>query len=155
MHKMCSTLNRFHPLAPLVIRIVIGGLFVWHGIDKFDAGISMIEQMFRMWGVPAPGFTAPLVAIVEIGGGVMLIAGLATRAVAMVLSVVLLGAIVYVKVDLGVISSDPMPGAELDLAYLAGLISLIVLGPGSVSADGALGLEPPVHDDVEPLAGTR
>ena len=44
MHQVCSTLNRARPAAPLVLRVVIGGLFIWHGIDKFDVGISMIED---------------------------------------------------------------------------------------------------------------
>lgn len=37
--------------------------------------------------------------------------------------------------DLGIISDEPMLGAELDLALLAGLVSLVFLGPGSVSVD--------------------
>ena len=83
MHQICSTLNRGRPAAPLVLRIVIGGLFIWHGIDTFDVGISMIEEMFTMWGVPAPGLTAPLTAVVEIVAGIMLVVGLGTRVAAM------------------------------------------------------------------------
>lgn len=142
MHQVCSTLNRARPIAPLVLRVVIGGLFVWHGIDKFDVGISMIEDMFRTWGIPAPGFTAPLTAVVEIVGGAMLVLGVGTRLAAMALSVVMVGALVYVKQDLGIISSQPMPGAELDLALLAGLLAVIVTGPGRISLDHQLGIEP-------------
>ncbi len=142
MHQVCSTLNRARPAAPLVLRVVIGGLFIWHGIDKFDVGISMIEDMFRMWGVPAPGLTAPLTAVVEIVAGVMLVLGLGTRVAATALSVVMIGALIYVKQDLGIISSEPMPGAELDLAMLAGLIAILVLGPGRVSLDDRFGIEP-------------
>jgi putative oxidoreductase len=142
MHQICSTLTRFRPAAPLVLRVVIGGLFVWHGIDKFDVGISMIEDMFRSWGVPAPGLAAPLTAIIEIVAGAALILGLMTRAAAMLLSLVMIGAIVYVKADLGIISSQPMPGAELDLAMLAGLVALIVSGPGLASIDERVGIEP-------------
>ena len=142
MHQVCSTLNRFRPAVPLVLRVVLGGLFVWHGIDKFDVGIDMIKDMFTTWGVPAPGLTAPLTAIIEIGAGTMLVFGIATRIAAMLLSVVMVGALIYVKQDLGVISSQPMPGAELDLAMLAGLIALVILGPGSISVDDKMGLEP-------------
>ena len=142
MHQVCSTLNRARPAAPLVLRVVIGGLFIWHGIDKFDVGISMIEEMFRMWGVPAPGLTAPLTAVVEIVAGAMLVLGLGTRVAAMALSVVMIGALVYVKQDLGIISSQPMPGAELDLAMLAGLVAVLVLGPGRASLDDRIGIEP-------------
>ena len=142
MHKVCSTLDRFHPVVPLVLRVVLGGLFVWHGIDKFDSGIDMVQQMFTMWGVPAPGLTAPLPAIIEIAAGTMLVFGVATRMAAMLLGLVMLGAIVYVKADLGIISSDPMPGAELDLSMLAGLVALIFLGPGPISVDDKIGMEP-------------
>lgn len=142
MHQVCRTLSRARPVAPLVLRVVIGGLFIWHGIDKFDVGISMIEDMFRMWGVPAPGFTAPLTAVVEIVAGTLLVLGLGTRLAATALSVVSIGALIYVKQDLGIISSEPMPGAELDLALLGGLIAVIVLGPGPISLDHRLGIEP-------------
>lgn len=142
MHQVCSTLNRSRPAVPLVLRVVLGGLFVWHGIDKFDVGIDMIEEMFTMWGVPAPGLTAPLTAIVEIVAGAMLVFGIATRMAAMLLSVVMIGALIYVKQDLGIISSQPMPGAELDLAMLAGLVALVILGPGSISVDDKIGIEP-------------
>lgn len=142
MHQVCSTLNRFRPAVPLVLRVVLGGLFIWHGIDKFDVGIDMIKDMFTMWGVPAPGLTAPLTAIIEIGAGAMLVFGVATRIAAMLLSVVMIGALIYVKQDLGIISSQPMPGAELDLAMLAGLIALVILGPGSISVDDKIGIEP-------------
>ena len=152
MHQLCSTLDRGRPAAPLVLRVVLGGLFIWHGIDKFDAGISMVEEMFTMWGVPAPGLAAPLVAIVEIVGGVALVLGLATRVAAMLLSVVMIGALIYVKQDLGIISSGPMPGAELDLALLAGLVALVVLGPGRFSPDDRLGVERPTSADQRELA---
>ena len=142
MHQICSTLDRGRPAAPLVLRLVIGGLFIWHGIDKFDAGISMIEDMFTMWGVPAPGLAAPLTAVVEIVAGILLVVGLGTRVAAMALSAVMIGALIYVKQDLGIISSVPMPGAELDLALLAGLVAVIVLGPGRLSLDHQLGIEP-------------
>ena len=142
MHQVCSTLNRFRPAVPLVLRVVLGGLFIWHGIDKFDVGIDMIKDMFTAWGVPAPGLTAPLTAIIEIAAGAMLVFGVATRMAAMLLSVVMIGALIYVKQDLGIISSQPMPGAELDLAMLAGLIALVILGPGSISIDDRIGLEP-------------
>lgn len=153
MQQICSTLNRFRPAAPLVLRVVIGGLFVWHGIDKFDAGISMVEDMFRMWGVPAAGLTAPLTAIIEIAAGAALIVGVMTRAAAMLLGLVMIGAIIYVKADLGIISSEPMPGAELDLALLAGLVSLLVTGPGLASVDERIGIEraASLEDDREPV----
>lgn len=142
MHQLCSTLDRGRPFASLVLRVVIGGVFIWHGIDKFDAGIPMIEDMFTMWGVPAPALTAPLTAIVEIVAGSMLVLGLGTRIAAMALSVLMIGSLLYVKQDLGIISSEPMPGAELDLTLLAGLVAIALQGPGVAAVDHQIGIEP-------------
>jgi len=146
MRNIASSLNR--PLiAPLVLRIVLGALFIWHGIDKFDAGLENVEAGFRMWGVPAPALAARVVPVVEIAAGAALILGLLTRIVAVALGGVLVGALLWAK-DIftsdgtGIISATPDPGAELDLAYLAGLIALVFLGPGRWSVDARIGLEP-------------
>ena len=143
MHQVCSILNRYRPAVPLILRVVIGSIFVWHGIDKFDVGISTIKGAFEMWGVLAPGFTAPLTAIIEIVAGAALILGIGTRIAAMLLSILMIGALYYVKRDLGIISSQPMPGAELDLAILAALVAVLFTGPGRYSIDDKIGLEPP------------
>lgn len=141
MKQMTQWLDRMQPAAPLVLRVVLGGLFVYHGFDKFDGGIDMVEKMFDSWGVPAPGLAAPLTAIVEIVAGAALVVGLFTRLAASLLAIVMIGALLYVKTDLGIISSDPMPGAELDLALLAGLVALMAIGPGAASIDRVAGLE--------------
>ncbi len=146
MHNIYSSLNR-SSVAPLVLRLVLGSLFIWHGIDKFDAGLEMVEGGFRMWGVPAPALAAPVVAVTEIVAGAALILGLLTRLASIALAVVLLGALFWAK-DIfsdngtGIISARPVPGYELDLAYLAGLIALMFIGPGRWSIDERAGLEP-------------
>jgi putative oxidoreductase len=154
MTQMTRAFDRLRPAAPLVLRIALGGLFVYHGVDKFDTGMDMVEQMFGSWGVPAPGLAAPLTALVEIVAGVALIVGLGTRVAATLLGLVLVGALLYVKTDLGVISTDPMPGAELDLGLLAGLVALMAIGPGRLSIDAATGLDAPAPhpDDRSALA---
>lgn len=141
MRRLIGTLDHCRPFALLAVRLIVGGLFVYHGVDKFDAGISMVEGMFRSWGVPAAGLAAPLTAIIEIVGGVAIVIGLGTRIASALLGLVMVGAILYVKTDLGIFSSEPMPGAELDLAYLAGLITLIAHGAGRWSVDAVAGLD--------------
>ncbi len=142
MTNLNAALGRLSSLAPLVLRLAIGGVMAYHGIDKFRGGIGGVEEMFQMWQVPAPAVTAAAVAVIEIVAGLALLVGVGTRLAAAALSVVLLGAMLFVKTDLGIISSQPMPGAELDIALLAGLVALILLGPGPLSADQAVGLEP-------------
>lgn len=50
---------------------------------------------------------------------------------------------VTAKLDIGLIAgaSAPMPGAELDLALLAGLVAVLLLGPGRPSLDHMLNIE--------------
>jgi putative oxidoreductase len=145
---LATTLSRLSGAAPLVIRVILGVLFIYHGFDKFDVGLDKVESAFDSWGVPAPAVSAPAVAVFEIVGGIALILGLATRVVAALFVVQLVGALIYVKQDLGILSSEPMPGAELDLAYLGGLVALVLLGPGWLSVDERLRLEPHVALDT-------
>jgi putative oxidoreductase len=142
MTRFNTALSRISSLAPLVLRLAIGGLMTYHGFDKLRGGIDGVETMFTMMDIPAPALTAPLVTALEIIGGIALLAGIGTRLAAASLAGVLTGALLFVKTDLGIISSGPMPGAELDIALLAGLVTLLLLGPGNVSADRAVGLEP-------------
>lgn len=142
MTTINAALGRLSPIAPLVLRLGLGVVMAYHGIDKFRGGIGAVEEMFGMWSVPAPEITAPVVAVIEIVAGVALILGIGTRIAAGALAAVVAGAIFFVKTDMGLISTGPMPGAELDIALLAGLVALLLLGPGQVSADSTLGLEP-------------
>lgn len=141
MHRINTRLNRFEPIALLILRVALGAIFVVHGLDKFRAGLDMVEGAFTEWGVPAAGTAAALTAGLEVIAGVALIIGLATRIAAGLLSLVMIGAIFFVKADLGIISTTPMPGAEVDIALLAGLLVLFIVGPGAAAVDGAIGVE--------------
>lgn len=141
MHSLNSNLGRLASFAPTILRVVLGVLFLYHGIDKFDTGISNVEGAFDGWGVPLPGLTAPLTAILEIVFGIALIVGAWTRLAAAVLSVVMIGALIFVKLE-----GDVLGGSETDFAYLAGLVSLMLLGPGRLSVDEAMKLDDTVID---------
>lgn len=142
MSKLNAAIARLSLLAPVILRIAVGGVMTFHGIQKFRAPEGAVEGMFEMMQVPAAGLSAMVVTYVEIIAGIALIIGIATRVAAALLSAVLIGAIFLVKADLGIIASGPMPGAELDIALLGGLLALVLLGPGPLSVDEALHLEP-------------
>ncbi len=148
MKSLSAMLNRYQGAGPLVLRIALGVIFTYHGIDKFRVGLDMVEGAFDGWGVPAPAISAAAVAVIEIAAGLALIAGVATRLAAGLLALVILGAIAFVKADLGLISDVAMPGLELDLALLAGLVSVTLTGPGWLGADAALGTEAPAPEPV-------
>lgn len=143
MQSINRALARLAPALPVALRTILGVVFAYHGYDKFRNGIGGVEAFFASFGVPAAEVAAPAVAVLEIVAGVALIAGVATRLSAAALSVVLIGALAFVKLEVGLLGSAGEPvGAELDLALLVGLLAVIVLGPGAASVDRAAGIEP-------------
>ncbi len=140
MQSLNSALARQAFLAPIVLRLVLGALLFYHGFDKFSGGIGGVEGFFDANGVPAPALTAPLVAAIEIIVGLALIVGVGTRIAAAVQIAVLIGAMAFVKLP------DILGSSELDLAYIAGLAAIVVLGPGRLSVDEALGADDTVID---------
>ena len=144
-----SALGHLGDLGPLCIRAGVGAVFAVHGWQKFDEiGVSNFATFLESLDVPAPATVAWLQTIAEGVGGLMLIAGLLTRLVALPLIGIMIGAIALVKVDVGFVVGDAT-GAELETALLAGLLGLLFIGPGRLSIDAALGME----TAVAPVAG--
>jgi putative oxidoreductase len=86
-----------------------------------------------------------VVTLVELIGGILLIVGLLSRLAALLLTVDLVVALLLVKVNVGLIAPQGSgAGAELDLALIAGFLVILFAGPGKLSIDHALGLEPEV-----------
>jgi putative oxidoreductase len=108
----------------LPLRLGLGVVFAVYGWNKL-MNLSGTADMFASWGIPAAGTTVVLVAIAEFFGGLGLLAGVLTRFSSAVLSVVLLTAMITVKIP------GPLQGGyALDLALLAGAVTLLVNGPG-------------------------
>ncbi|RAP73543.1 DoxX family protein [Paenibacillus montanisoli] len=116
-----------------MMRVVMGIIFVFHGIDKFKMGLSNVEAFFGSIGVP--GFLAYVVAVLELAGGIMLIAGLFTRYVSGLFVVMLLGAIATTKLSAGLLGNGQMAGYELDLGFILVTLYLVVADKTPLSID--------------------
>ena len=117
--------GKLHDITHFGIRAAIGVIFVVHGSGKFDPGfVGFLNQI----GIPTE--MQFLLALAEFVAGILLIIGILTRISASVLSMVMLGAIFHVKRADHLIGQG---GYELDLVILAGVLSIIVAGPGRVS----------------------
>lgn len=80
-----------------LVRVVTGLVFVMHGGQKlFYIGLQQTSAAFAKMGIPLPGVAGPLVAVVELIGGLCLILGVFTRVAAILLALDMLGAIVFV-----------------------------------------------------------
>src|SRR6058998_3720942 len=87
------------PAATLLLRVMAGGVFLWEGILKFvytNQGIGRFTKL----GFPMPAATATFVGVFEIVGGLLLLAGLYTRLVAIGFSVEMIVAILSTKITL-------------------------------------------------------
>lgn len=119
-----------------IMRVVLGILFLAHGISKLQMGLGNVEAWFDSMGIP--GFLAYVVAILELAGGVLLIVGLFTRYVSVLFIVMLLGAIVTMKLSAGLLGNSQMAGYELDLSFILVALYLSVSKPTPLSLDHQL-----------------
>ena len=121
-------------IAKLILRITIGGLMLFHGIDKAIHGVSFIEGMLSAHDLPA--VVTYGVYIGEIVAPLMLIFGLLTTFAALIIVVNMVMAILLVYSDaLFTVTEQGAWSIEVPMLYLMGAVVIILLGPGRYSAD--------------------
>lgn len=116
-----------------IMRIVLGVIFLVHGISKFQMGLANVDAWFSSMGVP--GFLAYIAAIIEVVGGIMLIIGLFTRIVSALFILLMVGAIFTVKLSAGLLGSDQAAGYEMEIGFMLISMHLLVAEPTSLSVD--------------------
>src|SRR5438445_8316173 len=88
------------PATVILIRLIVGGVFLSEGIQKFLFPEALGVGRFAKIGIPAPEVMAPFVGVCEITCGALLILGLLTRLAAIPLVIVMLVAIGSTKVPI-------------------------------------------------------
>jgi putative oxidoreductase len=121
----------------LVGRILLGLLFVLSGFGKI-AGFEATVGYIAAQQVPMPAVVAALTIVVELGGGLALMAGLYTRQVVLVLAVfTLLASLVFHAFWA---ASEAQKMAQQinflkNLAIAGGMLVVAAFGPGRLSLD--------------------
>jgi putative oxidoreductase len=133
--------------ANLVVRLLVGLVFLPEGIKKFLFPEQWGAGRFARIGIPAPEQMAHFVGVVEIVFGALLIVGLLTRLSSIPLLVDMCVAIATTKIPLlwhaTAVSSkvgfwSMQAESRTDFAMLMGLLFLLQAGAGPLSLDGWL-----------------
>ncbi len=118
----------------LILRFMIGGLMLFHGIAKINGGISFIVSKVTQDGFPE--FLAYGVYIGEVIAPILIILGLKTRFASFIIMVTMIFAIYLVHAnDLLEVTKTGAWAIELQMMYLLSALSLMFLGAGKLSFD--------------------
>ena len=127
LKKALNEQVKIFQFSPIPLRIIAGIGFVLHGLPKL-LDIPGTQNSFINMGLPPE--MAIVIGLLELIGGLAVLLGFLTRIAAGLLAIDMIGAILQVKLSKGFIG-----GYELDLLYLAIMISLMITGPGRLSIE--------------------
>jgi putative oxidoreductase len=123
----------------LAIRLYWGWQFYDTGWGKLSH-LSQAVENFGNMGAPAPAFTAPFIATLETVGGILLILGLASRLIAVPMTINMIMA--YVIADreaLGSVFSEPDKFYNATpFTFLMASVVVLAFGPGLFSLDALI-----------------
>lgn len=146
------------PDATLLIRLMVGGIFFFEGVQKFLYPADLGSGRFEKIGIPWPELMGPFVGGVEVVCGILLVAGLLTRIAALPLIATMCVAIVSIKIPIllgqeflgfslrplsryGFLSM--MHESRNDICMLLGSVFLLIVGAGRLSFDARIAVGKP------------
>jgi len=137
---MQRILRSHAPRATILVRILVGCVFLSEGIQKFLFPAALGAGRFAKIGIAAPQFFGPFVGVVEIVCGGLLILGLLTRLAAIPLLIDITVAIIATKIPILEKSGfwAAMHEARTDFCMWFGLLFLLIVGAGPWSLDARI-----------------
>ncbi|MCX6142480.1 MAG: DoxX family protein [Ignavibacteriales bacterium] len=125
------------PGALLLVRLIVGCVFLSEGIQKFLFSDSLGVGRFIKIGIPVPEVIAPFVGVVEIVCGVFLLLGFFTQLTAIPLIINMLVAISTTKMPILLEKGfwAMAHEARVDWCMLLGSVVLLIVGGGRWSLD--------------------
>lgn len=127
------------PGVVIIIRVMVGAVFLSEGIQKFLFPADVGAGRFAKIGIPSPDVVAPVVGCFEIACGVLLLLGLFTRFSAIPLITIMLTAIATTKIPILLDQGfwKMAHEARTDWSMLLGSIFLLIVGAGQWSLDSS------------------
>jgi uncharacterized membrane protein YphA (DoxX/SURF4 family) len=133
----------------VLIRLIVGGVFLSEGIQKFLFPGELGVGRFSKIGIPSPEVMAPFVGAYEIVCGALILIGLLTRPAAGVMIIDMVVAISTTKLPM--LLKDGFwkmaHEARVDYSMLLGSIFLLIVGAGLWSVDARLSAKTPRSSD--------
>lgn len=128
------------PRAVLLIRLMVGAVFMSEGIQKFLYAEQLGVGRFAKIGLPAPEMLAPMVACFEISCGLLVLVGLLTRLAVVPLLAIMVVAIASTKVPILLEAGfwKMAHEARTDYSMLLGALFMLWVGSGPWSLDSWL-----------------
>ena len=117
---------------PFAGRLLIGLPFAMSGLGKL-AAIGPTTEMIRGAGLPLPSLALPVAVLVELGGGLLLVAGLRARIVATVLALFALATAVSFHSNFS--DQNQMIHFLKNVMITGGLLQIVAFGAGALSID--------------------
>jgi putative oxidoreductase len=138
--QISTSLRDQAPAATVLIRLMVGWVFLSEGIQKLLFPAALGVGRFMKIGIPDPQFFAPFVGVVEIVCGALLILGLVTRMAAVPLLIDITVAIVTTKIPMLAKSGfwAAMHEARTDYCMWLGSLFILIVGAGAWSLDARL-----------------
>ena len=135
--------------ALLPLRLMVGFGFAAHGYAKLARGPASFAVILAAMGVPAPSLSAWAASLLEFAGGLLLMAGAFVVPLSLPLGAIMAVAMFAVHARYGfssirlkaftVAGAEFGPvGYEIDLLYIAGLLTLALSGSTPFSVDRRL-----------------
>lgn len=115
-------------LALLLLRVILAAVFGAYGYVKWAGGLNRLAGLLMSVNVPFPDLAARVVATLEVGGAILLLAGLWTRVIGALLGIEMAVAIVKVVWRQGFVG-----GYAFELTLLTIGASLALAGGGVFS----------------------
>ncbi|MFD6395418.1 DoxX family protein [Nocardia sp. NPDC060249] len=133
-------------LGLFVLRLVVGYTFIYHGLQKLTGwfhgpGLDGTKTMMESGGWDYPSLSTALVIAGELGGGILLVIGLATPLAAGAVLATILNAWMWKQ---GMVpgfqyNAGTPTGVELDSILAGAALAIILTGPGRWSFDRTRG----------------
>jgi len=125
-------------LGKLVLRLTLGCLLLLHGVAKIHRGVDGIVERVANTGVPS--WLGYLVYVGEVLAPVLLVAGLWTRAAALLVVINMAVAVLLAHTaQLGDVTRSGGWALELQGFYFFTAVAIMLLGAGKFSVGGACG----------------